>query len=208
MLIINKLYRPSYTRRDLIENKYPNELGAIECVFKVFSEIQTVLVEVLFEYRDKLPSQIDEFDSVKDYNKFSQYIYYFSLYSFLEKAAEILSRHCTSLADAINEADADAEETALDKLRLTRAALCEIPFDNILDTQVNNMFTLKRYADMCEKGVDFQVLNSWSFRDILRNLNSDSRKFRGLYLDTINQEIPSASTIGNVVDSDEMIRIY
>ena len=66
----------------------------------------------------------------------------------------------------------------------------------------------ERYADMCEKGVDFQVLNSWSFSDILRNLNSDSRKFKELYLDTINQEIPSASTIGNVVDSDEMIRIY
>ena len=70
------------------------------------------------------------------------------------------------------------------------------------------MFTLERYADKCEKGVDFQVLNSWSFRDILWNLNSDSRDFKKLYLDTINQEIPSASTIGNVVDSDEMIRIY
>ena len=135
-------------------------------------------------------------------------IYYLSLYSFLGKAAEILSRHCISLADAINEVDMEAEETALDKLRLTRKALCEIPFDNILDTQVNNMFTLERYADMCEKGMYFQVLNSWSFSDILRNLNSDSRKFKELYLDTINQEIPSDYTIGNVVDSDEMIRIY
>ena len=208
MLKITKGYRPIYTRREFIQNKYSNELESIEQIFKVFVEIQNATIEMLSGLRGNLPVQADYFNPNKDYPLFLEYIYNLSLYSFVHKVSEILSRDCTSLADAINEADKDAEETALDKLHIMRSALCEIPFDNILDTQVNNMFTLERYADMCEKGLYFKVLNSWWFRDILPCLDLDNRNFRSLYVDSINQEIPSASNIGNLVDDEEMQLIY
>lgn len=56
--------------------------------------------------------------------------------------------------------------------------------------------------------IDWIVFNTWSFGDIDGTINKEGVRDEGLWQEAINDSLPEGVSIGTLLDSDEMIRIY
>jgi hypothetical protein len=60
--------------------------------------------------------------------------------------------------------------------------------------------------------IDWIVFNNkgytWSFGDIVGTIKSQGLCHEGLWQEAINDSLPEGVSIGTLLDSDEMIRIY
>ena len=211
-LIISKasqFYGP-HTRREFLEEYYPELLEAAESGCKVLSVLQEALVDLLPLSKQLLPSNINQLDNVEAQANFMVYIYHYSLFAFADEVYGMLKTECTALAEALNANDSQKEVDAADRLRKILEALSKIPFDNLLDQGAIGLFRLNIFKDyLCDR-FDFPVIpnGSWMFRDITVPMVSHGLSNQGLLTDCINAPLPDCSTIGKVVDDEEMVRIY
>jgi hypothetical protein len=60
--------------------------------------------------------------------------------------------------------------------------------------------------------IDWIVFNNkgytWSFGDIVGTIDNQGLSYEGLWQEAINDSLPEGVSIGTLLDSDEMIRIY
>ena len=204
-----RYYEP-HTRREFLEEYYPELLEAAESGCKVLSVLQEALVDLLPLSKQLLPSNINQLGNVEAQANFMVYIYHYSLFAFADKVYGMLKTECTALAEALNANDSQKEMDAADRLRKILEALSKIPFDNLLDQGAIGLFRLNIFKDyLCDR-FDFPVIpnGSLTFRDITVPMVNHGLSNQGLLTDCINAPLPDCSTIGKVVDDEEMVRIY
>lgn len=204
-----RYYEP-HTRREFLEEYYPELLEAAESGCKVLSVLQEALVDLLPLSKQLLPSNINQLDNVEAQANFMVYIYHYSLFAFADKVYKMLRTECTALAEALNANDSQKEVDAANALKKILEALSKIPFDNLLDQGAIGLFRLNIFKDyLCDR-FDFPVIpnGSWTFRDITVPMVNHGLSNQGLLTDCINAPLPGCSTIEKVVDDEEMVRIY
>lgn len=212
-----RYYEP-HTRREFLEEYYPELLEAAESGCKVLSALQETLVKLLPLSKQLLPSNINQLGNVEAQANFMVYIYHYSLFAFADEVYGMLKTECTALAEALNANDSQKEVDAADRLRKILEALSKIPFDNLLDQGAIGLFRLNIFKDyLCDR-FGFPVIpvlkedgtprGHWSFRDITGAMLNHGLSDKGLLTDCINAPLPGCSTIGKVVDDEEMVRIY
>lgn len=212
-----RYYEP-HTRREFLEEYYPELLEAAESGCKVLSVLQETLVKLLPLSKQLLPSNINQLDNVEAQANFMVYIYHYSLFAFADEVYGMLKTECTALAEALNANDSQKEVDAADRLRKILEALSKIPFDNLLDQGAIGLFRLNIFKDYLQDRFDFLVIpvlkedgtprGHWSFSDITGTMLNHGLSYHQLLTDCINAPLPDCSTIGKVVDDEEMVRIY
>ena len=212
-----RYYEP-HTRREFLEEYYPELLEAAESGCKVLSVLQETLVKLLPLSKQLLPSNINQLGNVEAQANFMVYIYHYSLFAFADKVYGMLKTECTALAEALNANDSQKEVDAADRLRKILEALSKIPFDNLLDQSATGLLRLNIFKDYLQDRFDFLVIpvlkedgtprGHWSFRDITGTMLNHGLSYHQLLTDCINAPLPGCSTIGKVVDDEEMVRIY
>ena len=211
-------YYGPHTKREFLEEYYPELLEAAESGCKVLSVLQEALVDLLPLSKQLLPSNINQLGNVEAQANFMVFIYHYSLFAFADEVYKMLRTECTTLAEALNANDSQKEMDAADRLRKTLDALSKIPFDNLLDQGAIGLFRLNIFKDyLCDR-FGFPVIpvlkedgtprGHWGFRDITVPMVNHGLSNQGLLTDCINAPLPGCSTIGKVVDDEEMVRIY
>jgi hypothetical protein len=209
--------KPAYTLREILECDYPELLEAAESGCAVLTELQNALVELLPLSKKMLPSNIGQLADIEAQANFMAFIYHHSLFAFADKAYTMLNTQCTALAEALNSCLENEEKDAADKLQKTLDALSNIPFENLLDHAATGLHRLEIFKDYLQERLDFNVIpvfdatgklrGHWSFRDITGSIAMNGLDER-LLKDFINAPLPSAPTIGKVVDDERLLRIY
>ena len=203
-------YYGPHTRREFLEEYYPELLEAAESGCKVLSVLQETLVKLLPLSKQLLPSNINQLGNVEAQANFMVFIYHYSLFAFADEVYKMLRTECTALAEALNANDSQKEMDAANALKKILDALSKIPFDNLLDQGAIGLFRLNIFKDyLCDR-FDFPVIpnGSWTFRDITVPMVNHGLSNQGLLTDCINTILPTCHTIEKVVDDEEMIRIY
>ena len=213
-----KLYRPR-TMRDFLELYYSDLLEAAESGCTLLTELQSALIDLLPRSKKLLPSNIEQLAGAEAQANFMTYIYYYSLFSFADKAYTILNEQCTALAKALDANDAEDKKKGVENLEKTLKALSYVPFDTLLNDSAVGLLRLDIFKEYLCKRLDFPVIplydengkrigGSWSFRDITGTMEINGLSDKKLLTDCINAPLPDSITIGKVVDDVTLLRIY
>ena len=92
------------TMRDFLELYYANLLKAAESGCTLLTELQSALIDLLPLSKKLLPSNIDQLAGAEAQANFMTYIYYYSLFSFADKATMVNNglSHKQLLTNCIN----------------------------------------------------------------------------------------------------------
>ena len=210
--------KPAYTLREILECDYPELLDAAESGCAVLSELQNTLIELLPLSKKLLHGDINQLANVETQANLTTFIFHYSLFAFADKAYTMLKEQCTALAEALNSNNYEEEDKLADNLKKTLEALSRIPFDNLLDHGAVGLLRLDRFKDYLSENLDFLVIpvygengrcvGNWSFRDITGTIMRHGLSYEKLLTDCIAAPLPSDPTIGELVDNEEMVRIY
>ena len=208
------------TMRDFLELYYANLLKAAESGCTLLTELQSALIDLLPRSKKLLPSNIEQLAGAEAQANFMTYIYYYSLFSFADKAYTILNEQCTALAKALDANDAEDKKKGVENLEKTLKALSYVPFDTLLNDSAVGLLRLDIFKEYLGERLDFPVIpplydengkrigGSWSFRDITGVMEIYGLSDKKLFTDCINAPLPDSITIGKVVDDETLLRIY
>ena len=206
------------TMRDFLELYYANLLKAAESGCTLLTELQSALIDLLPRSKKLLPSNIDQLAGVEAQANFMTNIYYYSLFSFADKAYTILNEQCTALAKALDANDAEDKKKGVENLEKTLKALSYVPFDTLLNDSAVGLLRLDIFKEYLGERLDFPVIpvydengkriGSWSFRDITGTMVNNGLSHKQLLTNCINAPLPDSITIGKVVDDVTLLRIY
>ena len=210
--------KPAYTLREILECDYPELLNAAESGCAILTKLQNALIELLPLSQEMLRRNGNQLANVEAQANLTTFIFHYSLFAFADKAYTMLKEQCTALAEALNSNNYEEEEKLADNLKKTLEALSRIPFDNLLDYGAVGLHRLDTFKDYLQENLDFLVIpvidangslrSNWSFRDITGTIMRHGLSYEKLLTDCIAAPLPSASTIGELVDNEEMVRIY
>ena len=206
------------TMRDFLELYYANLLKAAESGCTLLTELQSALIDLLPRSKKLLPSNIDQLAGAEAQANFMTYIYYYSLFSFADKAYTILNEQCTALAKALDANDAEDKKKGVENLGKTLKALSYVPFDTLLNDSAVGLLRLDIFKEYLGERLDFPVIpvydengkhiGDWTFRDITGTIMGHGLSHEGLLTDCIAAPLPNRPTIGKVVDDETLLRIY
>ena len=211
-------YRPAYTLREILECDYPELLEAAESGCTLLTELQSAIIDLLPSSQKQLPCNIEQLAGAEAQANLTTFIFHYSLFAFADKAHTMLKEQCTALAEALNSNNYEEEEKLADNLKKTLEALSRIPFDNLLDHGAAGLHRLDTFKDYLQDKMDFLVIpvynengkhiGDWSFRDITGTIMRHGLSYEKLLTDCINAPLPHSTTIGELVDNEQMVRIY
>ena len=199
-----------YTRRDIMDEYFPELLEQSEQCFKKMEELQKKVVLLLSNSQKQIPDPTSEtannLQKMQAQQNLMEYIYLKSLYGFANKMCNIIDCQCRSLAEAKNkevQEDIDKSKESLENA-LTIASSVKIDeplkgmlcLDDVIESQIKER----------KVRVDFTV-TSWMFSDIIKTIKSNGIT-HDLWVDVINDVIPLDSNITPLLDDNEMLRIY
>ena len=204
--------------KDFLDCFYPDLLDEAESYCDILTELQNTLIELLPLSKKLFPSDIKQLEKVEAQASLMVYIYYYSLFSFADKAYTILNEQCTALAKALDANDAEDEKKGVENLKKTLDALRYVPFDTLLDHSAVGLLRLDIFKEYLRERLDFNVIpvlkangelrGNWSFRDITGAMVRNGLSYGQLLTDCINAPLPDSTTIGKVVDDETLLRIY
>lgn len=210
--------KPAYTLREILECDYQELLETAESGCAILTKLQNALIELLPLSQEMLRRNGNQLANVEAQANLMVYIYHHSLFAFAGKAYTMLMEQCTALAEALNANCIAEEEDAAKKLAGTLNAMSRIPFGNLLDHGAVGLMRLDTFKDYLQENLDFLVIpvidangslrSNWSFRDITGTIMRHGLSYEKLLTDCIAAPLPSAPTIGELVDNEEMVRIY
>ena len=206
------------TMRDFLELYYADLLEAAESGCTLLTELQSALIDLLPRSKKLLPSNIEQLEGAEAQANFMTYIYYYSLFSFADKAYTILNEQCTALAKALDANDAEDKKKGVENLEKTLKALSYVPFDTLLNDSAVGLLRLDIFKEYLGERLDFPVIpvydengkriGSWSFRDITGTMVNNGLSVKQLLTNCINAPLPDSTIIGKVVDDETLLRIY
>ncbi len=175
------------------------------------AQVQARIIEVLPKYKSLLPNEFDELKEEKAQMNLLNYIRLCSIYAFADKAFQTIDKLCRDLVDSKGKHDQEGIEDLVQKI----VALCNTSLDDFITDDITGFQRLcAKWQELREKSIIsdwivFKLENAnWSFGDIVVTINNQGMCDEGLWHDAIQNKDPEAVSIGTLLDSDEMIRIY
>ena len=202
---------PSYTYRQVMETDYQSLWEGAQKYAEHLTQVQARIIEVLPKYKSLLPNEFIELKGEKAQLNLLNYIRLCSIYTFADKAFQTLDKLCCDLVDSEGKHDQEGIEDLVQKI----VALCNTSLDDIITDDVTGFLRLSaKWQEFREKSIisDWIVFKleggTWSFGDIVGTINSYGLFYESLWRDATQNQDPEAVSIGTLLDSDEMIRIY
>ena len=175
------------------------------------TQVQTKVVEMLPKYKSLLPDEFAKLQGKEAQMNLLDYIRLKSIYTFADEAFNVLDKLCHDLVVAENAQDQEGIDSNSFKIE----ALCKIQLDDLISDEVTGFQRLcAKWQDLRKESIitDWIVFNNkgrtWSFGDIVGTINSYDLFNESLWRDATQNKDPEAVSIGKLLDSDEMIRIY
>ena len=211
-LKITKNYRPSCTLREIFEGENPELWNEAQTLSKRLADLQEMVIPVLPLRQQQLPKDAGMLNEVDAQIALQSYILARSLYAFADESNKLLDSQCTSYAKALNAHDTYEEEDALADLKKTIDVLDAAPLESLLDDRVSGLHRLSAVTYKFKSRMDFGVFNAkkspWSFHDIMGTIISQGLSDANMLHNAIN-DIPLTSvSVTELLDDDEMRRVY
>ena len=194
-----------------METDYQSLWEGAQKYVKHLAQVQAQIIDVLPEYKSLLPNEFVELKEKKMQVNLLNYIRLCSIYTFAGEAFHTLDKLCRDLVDSENKLDQEGIEDLVQKI----VALCNTLLDDIITDDVTGFLRLSaKWQEFREKSIisDWIVFKqergTWSFGDIVGTIDNQGMCDEGLWHDAIQNKDPEAVSIGTLLDSDEMIRIY
>ena len=175
------------------------------------NQVQVQIINILPKYKSLLPNEFDELKEEKAQMNLLNYIRLCSIYTFADKAFQTIDKLCRDLVDSENKLDQEGIEELNQKI----VVLCNTSLDDIITDDVTGFQRLcAKWQEFREKSIisDWIVFKlergTWSFADIVGTINNQGMCDEGLWRDATQNKDPETVSIGTLLDSDEMIRIY
>ena len=210
-LIISKDLIRSYTYRQVMEKKYQPLWEGAQKYVEHLAQVQAQIIDVLPKYKSLLPNEYIELKGEKAQTNLLNYIRLCSIYTFGDKAFQTLDKLCRDLVDSEGKHDQEGIDDLIQKI----VALCNTLQDDIITDDVTGFLRLcAKWQELRDKSIIldwivFKLENAnWSFGDIVGTINNQGMCDEGLWRDASQNKDPEAVSIGTLLDSDEMIRIY
>ena len=209
-LKITKNYRPSYTLREIFEDENPELWDKVQALSKRLADLQEMVIPVLPLRQQQLPKDAGLLNEVDAQIAFQSYILARSLYAFAYKSNKLLDSQCTSYAKALNAHDTYDEEDALADLKKTIDVLDAAPLESLLDDRVSGLHRLSAVTYKFKSRMVFCVFNvgSWMFSDIMGSIICYGLCDANMLHDAINDIPPTSVSVMELLDDDEMRRVY
>ena len=202
---------PSYTYRQVMETDYQSLWEGAQKYVKHLAQVQAQIIDVLPKYKSLLPNEFIELKGEKAQTNLLNYIRLCSIYTFADTAFQTLDKLCRDLVDSEGKHDQEGIEDLIQKI----VALCSTSLDDFITDAVTGFLRLcAKGQELREKTIisDWIVFKleggTWSFADIVGTINSYGLFYESLWRDATQNQDPEAVSIGKLLDSDEMIRIY
>lgn len=204
---IGKSIHVSYTRKDIMEDNYSNLWSKADTLANKLVNLQEKVIGLLPEANRLLPSRVEALKDEEAQANFLNYIRLRALYAFAEKLWKVIEEQSRKLAEAHDKDNRYERENAEAALEKTLNIAATIPFDELTTKPENGLTNLYNYL-LLFQGVpnDFQVFRELSFRDIIGT--ADYSTNGTILKSTIDDEYPTSPNIGELLDDDEMIRVY
>ncbi len=210
-LKITKNYRPSYTLREIFEGENPELWDKVQALSKRLADLQEMVIPVMPLLQQQLPKDAGLLNEVDAQIAFQSYILARSLYAFADESNKLLDSQCTSYAKALNAHDT-YEEDALADLKKTIDVLDAAPLESLLDDRVSGLHRLSAVTYKFKGRMDFGVFNAkkspWSFHDIMGTIISQGLSDANMLHNAINDIPPTSVSVTELLDDDEMQRVY
>ena len=171
------------------------------------NQVQAKIINILPKYKRLLPNEFMGLKEEKAQMNLLNYIRLCSIYTFADKAFQAIDELCRDLVDSENKHDQEGIDDLIQKI----VALCNTLQDDIITDDITGFQRLcAKWQKLREKSIipDWIVFKHWSFGDIVRTINNQGMCDEGLWRDASQNKDPEAVSIGTLLDSDEMIRIY
>ena len=203
--LINKDYNPPYTERGLFEEQFPELLNkSFETVLRL-KDIQQKIVEMLPQLKRQLPSN-EELQSTEGKLNLLTYILVRSLYGFANNIWITIDKQCDDLALKISKNELNGHSDTVDLEKLVKDVEY-FPLEEFLNDHVSGLLRFSNifYCSQCIR--DFDAIMGWTFRDIMGNISAYGITQQLLDI-AIGDSIPTASSIGKLLDDDRTMRVY
>jgi hypothetical protein len=158
-----------------------------------------------------LPNEFIELKGEKAQTNLLNYIRLCSIYTFADKAFQAIDELCRDLVDSKGKHDQEGIDDLIQKI----VALSNTLLDDIITDDVTGFLRLSaKWQEFREKSIisDWIVFKleggTWSFADIVGTIDNQGMCDEGLWHDAIQNKDPKAVSVGTLLDSNEMIRIY
>lgn len=202
---------PSYTYRQVMETDYQSLWEGAQKYVEHLAQVQAQIIDVLPEYKSLLPNEFIELKEKKMQVNLLNYIRLCSIYTFADKAFQTIDKLCRDLVDSEKKQD----QEGIEDLVQTIVALCNTSLDDFITDAVTGFLRLSaKWQELREKSIisDWIVFKleggTWSFADIVGTIDNQGMCDEGLWHDAIQNKDPKAVSVGTLLDSNEMIRIY
>lgn len=202
---INKDYNPPYTERGLFEEQFPELLNkSFETVLRL-KDIQQKIVEMLPQLKRQLPSN-EELQSTEGKLNLLTYILVRSLYGFANNIWITIDKQCDDLAVKISKKELNGHSDTVDLEKLVKDVEY-FPLEEFLNDHVSGLLRFSNifYCSQCIR--DFDAIMGWTFLDIMGNISAYGITQQLLDI-AIGDSIPTASSIGKLLDDDRTMRVY
>ena len=143
--------------------------------------------------------------------KLLNYIRLCSIYTFADKAFQTIDKLCRDLVDSENKQEQEDIENLIPKI----IALCNTSLDVFITDDITGFQWLcVKWQELREETIILGWIvfklegGTWSFGDIVGTINNQGMCNEELWRDATQNKDPEAVSIGKLMDSDEMIRIY
>lgn len=206
-LRISKNIIRSYTYRQVMATDYQPLWEGAQKYVEYLIQVQVQIINILPKYKSLLPNEFDELKEEKVQMNLLNYIRLCSIYTFADKAFQTIDKLCRDLVDSENKLDQEDIDDLIQKI----VALCTTLQDDIISDDITGFQRLcAKWQELREKSIitDWTVFKHWSFGDIVGTINNQGMCDEGLWRDATQNKDPEAVSIGTLLDSDEMIRIY
>ena len=194
-----------------METDYQSLWEGAQKYVKHLAQVQAQIIDVLPKYKSLLPNEFIELKGEKAQTNLLNYIRLCSIYIFADKAFQTLDKLCRDLVDSENRQDNESIDDLIQKI----VVLCNTLQDDIITDNITGFQRLcAKWQELREKSIipDWIVFKlergTWSFADIVGTINNQGMCDEGLWRDATQNKDPEAVSIGTLLDSDEMIRIY
>lgn len=171
------------------------------------TQVQTKVIEMLPKYKSLLPDEFAKLQGKEAQMNLLDYIRLKSIYAFADEAFKVLDKLCRDLVDSENKHDQEGIEELNQKI----VVLCNTSLDDFITDDITGFQRLcAKWQELRKKSIitDWTVFKHWSFGDIVGTINSQGLSHEGLWQEAINDSLPEGVSIGTLLDSDEIIRIY
>ena len=202
---------PSYTYRQVMETDYQSLWEGAQKYVEHLTQVQAQIIDVLPKYKSLLPNEFIELKGEKEQTNLLNYIRLCSIYTFADKTFQTLDKLCCDLVDSEGKHDQEGIEELNQKI----VVFCNTSLDDFITDAVTGFLRLcAKGQELREKTIisDWIVFKleggTWSFADIVGTIDNQGMCDEGLWHDAIQNKDPKAVSVGTLLDSDEMIRIY